>query len=472
MSSKRVAVIVLARAGSSRLPGKMMESFGGGSVLNYALQRCLALECADQVILATTTCSADDALAREAQALGLRVVRGSENDVVERMLQAVDALDEPCDVVVRACADNPLFMPSLVDAAVQELVLSGCDMVTPFEYATLPFGYGLVVMSLECLQRIDTGARHASYREHVENYCLEHPDQFNVRYQVAPPALAWPELCLTLDFDVDLVRLRLMRAVLDGVPLPTQPQALINHLQNLRVWIEGRDAGQPDGYDLVLLATARPGVQAPGGVLVVERFALGDDLRYGLRYATPQPAGFPTGPVYLEEACAARETPLAFLERNAELALPLLLAAPARTIDISEFAAPPIEKRVHGGRRRGFRNAQEESFPAQVVLDHAEHSPELLEALLNELETRTATDLFLPHSSPAEWAQAIARLGTERVHDECPAADPFRVLNVLGEGRLEIEGASQALLENSMASFWRSSAARSARAKVLNQEAG
>lgn len=471
MRSARVAVIVVARAGSTRLPGKMLEPLGEGTVLGCALTRCQQITRADEVILATTTASADDALAAEATRLGVRVVRGSENDVVARMELAVRALDEPCDVIVRACADNPLFMPTIVDAAIDELLESGCDMLTPFEYATLPFGYGFAVMTRECLARIDFGANEPAYREHVENYCLEHPDEFNVRYQVAPDGLAWPELCLSLDYASDLERLRRVEAKLAVHSTEEQPVAVIEDLRNARVWVEGRDLGEPKQYDLVLLVAERADVQASRGVLCVDRFQLGGRERYGLRYCGALAAGFPKGPVYLDDHSSSNDTPQEFLRRSAQSTLPFLLAAPARSIDVTEFAAPPVEKRVEGKERRGFGVASEECFPASVVFDHAEHSTDLLEALLGELEEHKGTELFLPQGTPSELARAIERLGAERVHEGSPAADPFRVLNVNAGGRLAIPGANSVSQDLSITTFWQSSEARAARAKLLNEDA-
>ena len=471
MSTVRVAVIVVARAGSTRLPGKMLEQLGDGTVLSCALKRCREITRASEIILATTIGTNDDVLVAEAYRLGIRVVRGSEDDVVARMEQAVRALEEPCDVIVRACADNPLFMPTIVDAAVDELIETGCDMLTPFEHATLPFGFGFAVLTRECLARIDSESKEPAYREHVENYCLEHPEDFEVRYQVAPPGLAWPELCLSLDYAADLERLRRVAAGLEGTSLEEQPTAVINSLRTARVWVEGRDADEPVGYDLVLLARARSDVQAPRGVLCVDRFEVVGQERYGLRYCGTLGRGFPDGPVYLEDLSVPSDSSMEFLHRSVEHALQFLLAAPARSIDVTEFGAPPVEKRVEGKERRGFSGASEEAFPTRVVLDHAEHSDHLLEALLSELEKHEGTELYLPQGTAREIAQAIARLGAERVCDGSPEEDPFHVLRVSGKGELGIAGAESESADLSITALWQSGEARAARARTLNGDA-
>jgi spore coat polysaccharide biosynthesis protein SpsF len=467
--SPRVAVIVVARGASTRLPGKMLLPFGHSTVLSTVIERCAAIQRADDVVLATTDHASDDGLAREGARLGLPVTRGSEQDVVARMVQAVRELPVTPDVIVRACADNPLVMPSVVDGAVDELTETGCDLVTPFEHATLPFGYGFVVMTRACLERIDRGAVEPAYREHVENYCFEHPEHFALRYQVAPPHLAWPELCLTLDYPVDLVRLSALTERLESVPLADQPRALLTGLRAAGVWVEGSSAEPAAGHDLILAVDPPAGLRADLGVVVVDTFEVAGQPRYGLRYAAPRPAGFPSGPIYLDDEPRAGESPLAFLGRAAELALPYLLAAPARPLDLQE-AAVPAPKRVHAHRRRGFASPREEAFPREVVLELAAGDSNLLELLLGQLAEHGDTDLCLPDAGVELTARAIERLGAERVHDRTGEPDPFRVLRVKADGQLEVAGARRPLSGTSVAGFWRSAQARAARAEALNRE--
>ena len=349
--SIRVAAVVLARARSSRLPGKMLLPFGRGTVLSTAIERIGACRTVDEVVLATGDAAADDPLARVGHALGIRVVRGSEEDVVARMAQAVRACAALPDAVVRGCADNPLAMPPVIDAAVGELAESGSDLVTPFERQTYPFGFGLAVLARECLERIDREARHPLYREHVENYCLERPGDFRIRCQTAPPELAYPELGLTLDHPVDYARLRRCAALLEGVPLERQPGELLERIRRTRVWIEGASEGPAEGSDLIVRERDRPGQRAPLGVVVTGRFAVGGPPRFGLRYAPGRDAALPTGPIYLDDRADPAPHAGAFLEHVAEAALPLLRTSPVRPAALQESRRLPEEKRVR--RREG-----------------------------------------------------------------------------------------------------------------------
>ncbi len=472
-----VAAVVLARSGSRRLPGKMLLPFGGSAsglsgrstVLSSVLERLRAAETVDQVVLATTTAFADDALAEAAQALGVRVVRGSENDVVGRMQQAVRELESESvapAIVVRACADNPLVMPTVVDAGVRELAESGADLITPFEYATLPFGYGLVALTRSCLGRIDAEAVDATYREHVENFCFEHPERFDVRYQVADDGLAWPELCLTLDYAVDYERLVRCERLLRGVPLKHQPRMLIETLSAQSVWVEGVSPGDAAGHDLILAVRAPRGCGQPAsGFVVVDTCELGGAPRFVLRYADEEQ------PLFVDRrALRAGDTAHAFLAYAAPLVVQALRAAPARPVDLAAWAA---EKEVRAGARRGFRTPDDAAFPRGIALLPGAETGPAFERVAPELERHPDAQLFVapgePGDAPADAIEALRSLfGAERVRTmPSVGCDAFALVQVGADGVLSA-GGTRAEREMTIEEFWRSPELQRARALELN----
>ena len=112
------AVIVQARTGSSRLPGKVLMNLAGRTVLAHVLDRCQAVAGADVTCCATTGTADDDRIAAEAERCGAAVFRGSERDVLGRYHGAAQALG--ADVILRVTSDCPLFDPA-VGAAVLDL---------------------------------------------------------------------------------------------------------------------------------------------------------------------------------------------------------------------------------------------------------------------------------------------------------------------------------------------------------------
>ncbi len=96
--------VIQARMGSSRLPGKVLERFDGETALGHCVARAAASKAVDAVVVATTTLTADDAIASLCETRGWTVFRGAEHDVLDRYYHAARAVN--ADTVVRLTADR------------------------------------------------------------------------------------------------------------------------------------------------------------------------------------------------------------------------------------------------------------------------------------------------------------------------------------------------------------------------------
>src|SRR5437868_14370748 len=103
MSAKAV-IVLQARMGSRRLPGKSLAPIDGVPLVAICLRRLLAAD-VGPVMLATTTEPEDEPLAAEAARLDVPTVRGSRDDVLDRFIRAVR--HSRAALVVRATGDNP-----------------------------------------------------------------------------------------------------------------------------------------------------------------------------------------------------------------------------------------------------------------------------------------------------------------------------------------------------------------------------
>jgi spore coat polysaccharide biosynthesis protein SpsF len=202
MSRPRTAVILQARTGSTRLPGKALATIGDLSVVERCLQR-LKLARAGEVILATTRDAADDALAAVAARMRVRVFRGSSDDVLDRYVAAAESVD--VDLVIRATGDNPavdLDAPRRVRRALIE---------TRADYACedgLPLGAGVEAITTEALRRSAAAATSADDREHVTLYAKRRPGAFRIARLMVPEGLRRPDLRFTIDTSDDLDYMR------------------------------------------------------------------------------------------------------------------------------------------------------------------------------------------------------------------------------------------------------------------------
>jgi spore coat polysaccharide biosynthesis protein SpsF len=210
----RVNAVIQARAGSSRLPGKVLEPLGSLTVLEWVIRAARAARLVDTVVVATTVEAADDAVARAAEAAGALVVRGSEDDVLSRYLLAVE--EHPCDAVVRLTSDCPMLDPEVIDLVVSTwLGAPDLDYVSSVLVRTLPHGMDVELATTDALHRADAVAT-AHHRIHVTSAIYTDPESFDVVGLVFAPSAA--DLRITLDTPEDLEALHALVAVRgDGI---------------------------------------------------------------------------------------------------------------------------------------------------------------------------------------------------------------------------------------------------------------
>jgi len=153
--------------GSSRLPGKALAQVAGWPMLRHVLARAQAIHGVDDVVLATTTLERDAPLVDLAHDAGVRVVRGSEADVLGRFVRASTG----ADVVMRLTGDCPLLAPDVCEAVLAEWLMRRdgfCSNDT--RYSGYPDGTDCEVFSRADLLRAAAEASHPSDREHVTRW--------------------------------------------------------------------------------------------------------------------------------------------------------------------------------------------------------------------------------------------------------------------------------------------------------------
>ncbi len=132
------------------------------------LQRCQAV---DQIILATTDHPEDDALVALGSSLGLRIVRGSEQDVLARFALAAESTDAP--VLVRITGDCPLLDPVLLGEMITIFQRKDIDYLSNCLPPTYPDGLDIEVFSRDALLRAHRECTSPAQREHVTPWIRE-----------------------------------------------------------------------------------------------------------------------------------------------------------------------------------------------------------------------------------------------------------------------------------------------------------
>jgi spore coat polysaccharide biosynthesis protein SpsF (cytidylyltransferase family) len=208
----RAFAVIQARLGSTRLPGKALAELAGRPMLAHVAERAAAIPGIAGVVLATTVSRADDTMEAFARARGLRCVRGSEEDVLDRFCLA--AREANAEAVVRITADCPLLDPAVSGRVLAEYAARrpGVDYVSNVHPPTYPDGLDTEVFSVEALETAAREARLRSEREHVTPFIWSHPERFrlaNVEHAEDLSAHRW-----TVDTEADL---RFVREVFEAL---------------------------------------------------------------------------------------------------------------------------------------------------------------------------------------------------------------------------------------------------------------
>jgi glutamate-1-semialdehyde 2,1-aminomutase len=172
----KVVALVQARMGSTRLPNKVMKPIGGIPMIELLLSRLSQAKEVDQIIVATSVDQRNRPLIEHVTKLGYACEQGSENDVLDRFVQAAQA--HQADVVVRITGDCPLVDPALVDEVIRGFKAAGVDYFNNIDPPTYPDGLDIEVCLFKALERANRETEKPFDREHVTPY-LRQPGRFN-----------------------------------------------------------------------------------------------------------------------------------------------------------------------------------------------------------------------------------------------------------------------------------------------------
>lgn len=212
------ALIVQARMGSTRLPGKILLEAAGKPLLLHQVERLRRVREADGIIIATTVNEADDAVAAFAAGQGLCCFRGSEDDVLGRFLGAAEAFG--ARRIVRVTADCPLLDPLVLDRLIRHFRAEedqwdyGSNTLT----RTYPRGLDAEIFPLRVLREAEREARSPAEREHVTPFIYRRPERYrllDLRHEVDLSRHRW-----TVDTAEDF---ELVRNLLEEL-LPRKPR--------------------------------------------------------------------------------------------------------------------------------------------------------------------------------------------------------------------------------------------------------
>jgi spore coat polysaccharide biosynthesis protein SpsF len=169
----------------------------GKHMLEHIAERLRRVEIIDEIVFATTVNKTDDSIEELAEQIDVGCFRGSEEDVLSRVLGAAEEYE--ADIIVEITGDCPLIDPEITEQTILLYLENECDYASNDLKPSFPLGMNVEVFSKQLLQIADKEGKTAPDREHVSWFFVRNPDRFRLLTLEADNETYWPDLRLTLD---------------------------------------------------------------------------------------------------------------------------------------------------------------------------------------------------------------------------------------------------------------------------------
>ncbi len=217
----KTVVVIQARTGSSRLPGKVLMPLAGKSLLERMVERVRAARTPFSVVVATTQDASDDPIAALCDSTGIPCYRGHPTDLLDRHYRA--ALAHGADVIAKIPSDCPLIDPAVIDRVLGVFLAApeAYDFVSNLHPPTYPDGNDVEIMPSRILEIAWREADRDFEREHTTPFLWEHPERFRLANVIWETGMDYSmSHRFTIDYPEDY---EFIRAVYDRLWTPERP---------------------------------------------------------------------------------------------------------------------------------------------------------------------------------------------------------------------------------------------------------
>jgi len=237
----RTAVFLSVRDKATRLPGKVLADIRGEPALVRLMRRIKMAKEPDLIVLTTSVHPDDAELMELARKEGIQVFAGSEDDKLQRYLDAAREFGVSYAVVVDG--DDLLVSVDHIDSAVRVLRSEGADFVSQ---NGLPLGAASFGIKIATLAKV-VAEKGSSDTEVWGGYFINRPGAKVRLIEESDPLLRKPHVRMTLDYPEDL---EFFRAVFDR----HEEQGELTFPQAMRIiesepWITEINAGVQALYE-------------------------------------------------------------------------------------------------------------------------------------------------------------------------------------------------------------------------------
>lgn len=196
-----IGIITQARLGSTRLPKKIFKEVKGLSLLQHQVNRVSKLNI--PLFVATTTEPADELVEKYCKEKGIKVFRGSEQNVLERFYKCAKYFG--LSTIIRITSDCPLIAPELIQKGVEMFKANKQDnlYISNIIERTFPRGFDFEIFTFNLLERAYLEATEDYEKEHVTPFIWQHPKKRGTKLMHLKATEDNSRFRITLDTDDD-----------------------------------------------------------------------------------------------------------------------------------------------------------------------------------------------------------------------------------------------------------------------------
>lgn len=195
-----ITAIIQARVGSKRFPNKIFADISGKPLIFHVINRLKKSNKIENIVVATTLNSLDNAIETWANQNKVNCFRGDEDNVLSRFYFA--AKEYKAKIIVRITADDPFKDYRIIDKVINTLISQNLSFAYNNNPPSFPEGLDTEVFTFNALEKAFRESTDSFEKEHVTQYFYKNPSLFlqkNISNNKNLSHLRW-----TIDTEKDL----------------------------------------------------------------------------------------------------------------------------------------------------------------------------------------------------------------------------------------------------------------------------
>jgi spore coat polysaccharide biosynthesis protein SpsF len=212
----KIVVIIQARMGSTRLPGKVLRKIEDKTVLGHIVDFLKNAKNIDKIIIATTNLPEDNEIEKTSKNHKVDCFRGDSKNVLKRYYECAKMYK--ADIVIRLTGDNPMIDSTLIDSIIKECKKEKYDYISNVIDKSYPIGYSTCEgFNFNLLSNLFKNQQDSDSLEHVTYHIRKNPSMYKIKSIKAPKDIERSKWRLSIDYEQDIT---LMKKIFSNIYVP------------------------------------------------------------------------------------------------------------------------------------------------------------------------------------------------------------------------------------------------------------